>query len=670
MDSVTPILVISIILQGFAALFALSLIPVSKKAFAWIILSLAFLLMTLRRLVSYLTEHIHAEMGWLPDLHPEVIALIVSFLIFIGVLAVRQVFLTHNRAEQELRESQERYELVSRGANEGIWDWDIGTDYVYYSPRWYGLLGLQPGSGESNSKEWFQRIHIDDLERVTQEIDAHFSGRSDQFVCEYRMKHQDGSYRWVFTKGVVVKNGDGRVTRMAGSMTDITDRKNVEAQLIYDALHDVLTGMPNRTLFIDRIQQVMLRSSREPAYSYAVLFIDLDRFKLINETMGHLVGDLLLIEVSKRLSGCVRDVDTVARIGGDEFVVLLDPVNDVTVVVDFAEAIQRAIAKPFEIEGRSLVITASLGVVYGAERYREPSDILRDADTALHRAKTDGRNRFVVFRTDMYRTAVKKMEIESGLRMALEQNQLQLFYQPLFNLTDSTISSCEALIRWNHPEKGIISPEEFIPVAEETALIYPLGEWVVEEACRQLNKWAENLPADRVVPINVNVSGKQFFRGGFVEFVSKTLKHYGVPGRLLRLEITESSVIENIGKAIDELKRIRGLDVCVYLDDFGTGYSSLSYLHKLPVHGLKIDRSFVKKMAEDKDSLAIVKTIIRLSETLNMSVVAEGVERQDHSELLQVLGCNVGQGYYYSYPIRPEIVETLLGEKGKAFVRV
>ncbi|HEX9945578.1 MAG TPA: EAL domain-containing protein [Thermoanaerobaculia bacterium] len=556
------------------------------------------------------------------------------------------------RAEVALRESQERYALAVNGAKDGLWDWDLKANKIYFSPRWKTMLGYDEIEIGDDPSEWFSRVHPDDLAAVNLALSAHLAGRSPDFESEHRMQHWDGTYRWVLTRGLAVRNGGGEAHRMAGSQSDITARKAAEERLLHDAFHDPLTGLPNRALFMDRLGMAIAHAKRRLSYTYAVLFIDLDRFKNINDSLGHSVGDELLVAVARRLESCLRPGDTVARLGGDEFTILLDEVADVEHAVHVAQRMNREMTQPFRIQEHEIYVTMSLGITLGAGGdYDRPEDVLRDADTAMYGAKTSGKAREAIFDPDMHDRAVALLQLETDLRRAVERSEFEIHYQPIVSLTSGEIDAFEALLRWRHPRRGLLLPDSFVPVAEDTGLIVPIGWWVLREACQQFADWSA-LPGVRKAPaVTVNLSPKQFMQADLILRVAEILRGTGIEPESLRLEITESTLMGKAEEAIAKLQGLRELGIKVYIDDFGTGYSSLSYLHRLPVDALKIDRSFVSEMCHRQDRSEIVGTIVTLARTLRMDVAAEGIETAEQVSRLRGLACHFGQGYFFSAPV-------------------
>lgn len=440
---------------------------------------------------------------------------------------------------------------------------------------------------------------------------------------------------------------------------EVAERRQVEEQLLHNAFHDGLTGLANRALFMDHLKLAHGRAERHESYQFAVLFLDLDRFKAVNDSLGHLVGDGLLMEVARRLEASVRPGDTVSRLGGDEFTVLLDGMCDSGEARTVAERLQGELATPFNVGGYDVFTTVSIGIAMGATGYQRPEDILRDADTAMYRAKQLGKARYEMFDEAMHTRAMDRLELERDLRRAVERQELFLQYQPIVSLGTGTLRGFEALVRWQHPERGVISPLDFIPMAEETGIIIQIGRWVLEEACRQMSRWQNLSLRDEPLQISVNLSCKQFLQPDLLEQIQKILRETGLDPRGLKLEITETVVMENIEMATRTLEQLQALGVELSIDDFGTGYSSLSYLQRFPVNTLKIDRSFVSRITESDGTAEIVRTIMHLGQQLGMDVIAEGVETEQQSAQLKALGCEFGQGYYFSRPMDRSAAEAL-----------
>jgi diguanylate cyclase (GGDEF)-like protein len=444
---------------------------------------------------------------------------------------------------------------------------------------------------------------------------------------------------------------------------EIIERQRVQKQLIEDALHDALTGLPNRALLMERIEFAIQHAKRYPDYLYGLLFIDLDRFKAINDSLGHLMGDRLLITVANLLKECVRENDIVARLGGDEFVILLDGIQSLQDATRIGDRIQAKLSSPFNFDNQTVFTSASIGIVISSPEYQHSAHLLRDADIAMYRAKEKGKARYQVFDRVMYDETLKIVNLENNLRLALERQEFVLHYQPIISLADNELVGFEALIRWQHPEKGFISPVEFIPIAEDTGLILAIGEWLLHEACQQMCRWQEqfpSLPQINSLKMSVNVASQQLQEPEFIQKLDRVLEATGLDGRCLRLEITESVLIEPGGTIQDTLQQIRNRNIKLSIDDFGTGYSSLSYLSRFPIDNLKIDRSFVSRMTSDTENYEIVRTIITLAKTLGMDAISEGVENTQQLDRLKTLGCEFGQGYLFAKPLNPRAVESML----------
>jgi diguanylate cyclase (GGDEF)-like protein len=473
------------------------------------------------------------------------------------------------------------------------------------------------------------------------------------------MLHREGSFRWMLSRGVAVRDASGKVLRMAGSQTDITEGK----------VSDPLTGLPNRLLFIDRVGRLVKRTKRHKDQLFAVLFMDLDGFKMINDSMGHLIGDQLLIGVASRLEKCLRSTDTVsrigetftvARLGGDEFTVLLDHIKDPSDAKRAAERMMKALASPFILGGKEVFTSVSIGIALSNSSYEQAEDILRDADTAMYRAKSLGKARYEVFDADMRASVIARLQLETDLRHALEREEFRNFYQPIVDLASGEIVGFEALLRWQHPTRGLLGPEEFIPVAEETGLIRELGWWNLREACRQISEWRAALAAHSHLTISVNLSAKQFLQPNLVEDIRKFLRELALAPEALKLEITESTVMADPAAAVEMLQQIKSLGIRLAIDDFGTGYSSLSYLHRFPLDTLKIDRSFISGMGEEGEGMEIARTILPMANNLRLDVVAEGVETIQQVAMLKKLHCKYAQGFYFSRPLSAEGTAALL----------
>lgn len=569
--------------------------------------------------------------------------------------------LSHKRAQENLKESEERYALAARGANDGLWDWNLLTGAIYFSARWKAMLGFEEDEIVDRPEEWFDRVHEADRDRVKQELAAHQNGSAPHFESVHRLRHKDGTFRWMLSRGIATRDSAGKPVRMAGSQTDITEGK----------VSDPLTGLPNRLLLVDRLDRLM-KYARRHTPSFAVLFLDLDGFKMINDSMGHLIGDQLLLGVARRLENCLRESDTVARLapetftlarmGGDEFTLLLDQLKQPSDAERAAERIIKGLSEPFLLGGKEVFTSASIGIALGNSSYSHPEEILRDADTAMYRAKSLGKSRYEVFSANMRASVIARLELETDLRRALERHEFRNFYQPIIDLESGEIIGFEALLRWDHPTRGLLSPQEFIAVAEDTGLIRELGWWNLRQACSDASSWNAQPGRRHPLSISVNLSIKQFVQPNLVENIGNLLKELNLAPEALKLEITESTVMEDPATAIEMLRQMKALGIRLAIDDFGTGYSSLSYLHRFPLDTLKIDRSFISGPEGGANGMEIARTILPLAKNLCLDVVAEGVETAEQVEELKKLDCKYAQGFYFSKPVAREEAEALLAE--------
>ncbi|MBN1615127.1 MAG: EAL domain-containing protein [Deltaproteobacteria bacterium] len=562
------------------------------------------------------------------------------------------------KTEKALKESEERYALASLAANDGLWDWDLLTKEFHFSSRWKRLLGFGEDEIGNGVDEWFNRIHPLDVDQVKLEINSHIDGLSSHFENEHRMLHKDGDYRWMLSRGIAVRDQSGRIHRMAGSQTDISARKRAEEQLLHDAFYDALTGLPNRALFMDRLGNALKRTKRVQGYTCAVFFLDLDRFKVINDSLGHAVGDAVLVETARRLEKFIRQSDTAARLGGDEFVMLFENIRDVESARMLAERIRHAFTSPFYLGDAEVFSTASIGIALGSSDYSNAEDLLRDADITMYQAKALGRGRYELFDPSMRLQAVALLHLETDLRAALERGEFQIHYQPIVALKDNRITGMEALLRWQHPQRGCIFPLDFIPLAEETGLIVPIGEWVLRMACSQLRAWYDE--GIESLHMAVNISGVQLRSPGFADMVKTVIGETGIRPECLELELTETILMDHSKTTVDELLRLKSLGVHISIDDFGTGYSSLNYLQSFPVDTLKIDRSFIDKLVSNGEQEKIVGTILSLGKSLGLDVVAEGIETAEQLTKLKTIDCRKGQGFFFSKPMEEKAVRPLL----------
>lgn len=566
-------------------------------------------------------------------------------------------------AEAALQESEERYELAVRGANDGLWDWNLKTDDVYYSPRWKAMLGHEDNEVGHTANDWLKRIHPDDLLHFKADLASHLEGNTDHFESEYRMAHADGRYRWILSRGLAVRDSANHAHRMAGSQTDITARKLAEERLAHDALHDGLTGLPNRSLFLDRLEHAIKRTKRQAdkEHQFSVLFLDIDRFKLVNDSLGHRLGDELLIGIAERLQKSLRPGDTVARLGGDEFVILLEGVVDAADATHITDRLQKELSFPFRLNGHQVTVTASIGIVMSETGYERAEDLLRDADIAMYRAKTMGKARYEIFDTGMHAAVSTLLHLEADLRQAIEKQEFRVYFQPLVSLSSGRIVGTEALLRWQHPQRGLLPPGAFLTVLEETGMIVPVGEWILRAACAQNKAWQDGgCPHLRIA---VNFSARQFQIKNLPELVKEVLDETGMDPATLELEITESTAMKDVELTLQLLNDLHEIGVGISLDDFGSSYSTLGYLKRYPFQVLKADRSFIMDIPNDSNDMAITAAIIAMAHSLKLRVVAEGVETQEQLDFLRSQKCDEVQGFLFSRPVPANELTTLLQKK-------
>ena len=621
-----------------------------------------------------------------------------------------------------LRQSEKRYALALCGTTEGLWDWNLRTDRIDFSSRWKEMLGYEDEEIGDRPTEWFSRVHPLDVDALKLALADHCQGQTPHLECNYRLFHRNGSYRWMYSRGLVVRNRWGDVERIIGFQTDTTDRREAEMALQRTTFYDALTELPNRAGFMHQLQQAIEEAQAHSSLSFAVLWLDIDQFKLVNNSLGNTLGDRLLAASAQRLKSFLMPENIVARLGGDEFAVLLSQAQYAHDVTHMAERLQQLLSLPFNLDGREVFITVSIGIVLSSAHYTQTEPLLRDADTAMHRAKALGKAQYQVFDRTMRTRMLLKLQLENDLRRAIAQGeqyakimgletqidssqinssqidssqlpgyllsgyplpdcpsqetcpdrlaaspdllslhqQLQIYYQPIVCLTTGLVVGFEALVRWKHPEQGFLPPAQFIPVAEESGLIIPLSWWILRAACRQMKQWLTAFPEQGFLTLSVNLSSRQFSMLGLTEQIRQILRETELNPANLKLELTESMVMENAAHVVDVLYQIRALGIHLAIDDFGTGYSSLSYLPRFPINTLKIDRSFVSQMDTCIDSLEIVRTILVLAHNLGIDVTAEGVETLEQQEQLLEMQCEFGQGYFFSEPMDVQAITQLL----------
>lgn len=562
------------------------------------------------------------------------------------------------KAMDALRESENKLRTLIESMTEGLLQVDTNDRIQFVNKCFCEMVDYT--EEELIGTDWSRLLFDEERDLIKQISDSRGKGLNDTY--EIRLQKKSGEILWMIVGGAPIKNAEGATIGWIGTFTDITDRKRAEEQLLYDAFHDGLTGLANRALFMDHLQMTIARGRSRHSNHYAVLFLDLDRFKIINDSLGHAKGDELLKFIARRLESCIRTGDLVARLGGDEFVILLTELVEANEVILVAERILEELKTPFNLGGREIYITTSIGITLSESGHTRAEDMLRDADIAMYRAKAKGRAQYQVFNQEMHEDASKQLQIETEMRRALEKGEFCLYYQPIVQLESNRLVGVEALVRWNHPTRGTVSPMEFIPAAEENGLILPLGSWILSESCRQLREWQKRNPLASRLTVSINLSFKQFSQLDLVKEVSSIIEKTGVDPRCLKFEVTESHIMENSEIAVAIMNRLREIGAEISLDDFGTGYSSLSYLHRLPIDYLKIDRSFVTRMIESRENAEIVRTIIKLGQNLKMKVIAEGIETPEQLEQLQSLNCEFGQGYLFSKPLESEAAAAFIGQ--------
>jgi PAS domain S-box-containing protein len=587
-------------------------------------------------------------------------------------------YLQLQRIRRQLAERDQLFQLISENAADMIALVDRDGRRLYNSPAYQKVLGYSPEELRASSST--EQIHPDDRPRVLKAAEkARLSGQGER--VEYRIRHRDGSWRTLESTACAIRNARGQTDKLVIVNRDITERKRAEEMLVHNAFHDGLTNLPNRALFMDRLQHALTLSKRQSNYKFAVLLIDVDEFKIINDSLGHTAGDELLIQIGQRLKRSVRRADTVsrpreepgrptnddtlARLGGDEFTILLDDIRDPIEAVRVAERVQAELTTPFVVNKQEIVISASIGIASSASPHTQAEDLVRDADIAMYRAKRAGKARCEVSDPAMHASAVKRLSLETDLRKALDQGEFRVYYQPIVSLQTGKIAGFEALTRWQRPE-GIVSPFEFIAVAEEIGLIIPMNRQLVHEACQHLRSWQSEFPSSPPLTMSVNVSSREFAQPDLASEIRKALPQTGVDPGCLQLEIIETIAMGDAEKSGRVLAQLQALGVRLSIDDFGTGYSSLSRLRRIPVDTLKIDRAFISHMDSDPESREIVRIIIMLAHNLGLKVVAEGAETEEHVNLLKQLNCEMVQGYFFSRPADDQAMSQLLAGDHRA----
>jgi diguanylate cyclase (GGDEF)-like protein/PAS domain S-box-containing protein len=557
-----------------------------------------------------------------------------------------------------IRDREERLSLALSGSADVLWDWDLSANHLYLSPRWRELLGLSTAS-TGTPADWLERVHPEDAAPLRAALTAHFEGRTNSFEHEHRVRNAEGDWRWLLVRGTAHRDDKATAVRVAGLMSDITRHRTLVERMAHDARHDGLTGLPNRTLFLDLLRHSFGRTRRHEDYRFAVLFIDIDRFKMVNDAFGHEAGDHLLQQIGRRLESCLREGDTLARHGGDEFTMWLDDVRGSTDAVRVADRVHEVMREPFELgEGQRVQSSASIGVAVGSSQYQKAEDVLRDADVAMYRAKALGKARTAVFQRDVPEGAPAHLQLESDLRSALVRNELLVHYMPIVDVMTGKVRAVEALARWQHPRLGLVPPSKFIGLAQETGLIASIDQWVLQTASRQLHDWRRDIATANRLSISVNFSRNLLEQADVGAQIDRVLRESQLAPGDLNMDINESVLAPDNG--IDALADLHQRGHKLHMDDFGTGQGWLRHLHKIEVDSIKIDRSFLAGGA-DRDRQVLTR-IVQIARDLGKTVIAEGVETKEQARLVREVGCSFAQGFFFSPPLDPAKTRTLLEE--------
>ena len=590
------------------------------------------------------------------DLVPEISNLVQGYNQFLDLLKVKE------KQEEALKVSEERYDLAMKGSNDGVWDWDLLKDNCYYSPRWRIILGYTEESIRNSPAEWFSRVHADDLDGLQADIQAHLEGKTSHFENEHRVLHANGSYIWVLTRGLALFDDQKKAYRFAGSISDSTKRKDFESMLLHDAMHDPLTQSPNREYFLEIVGNALGRTQRREDYHAAIVYLDLDRFKLINDGIGYAAGDELLIEISIRLKQALRLMDTVARIGGDEFGILLEEINGLQDAIQITRRLHKILTQPIILENQEITPNASFGIVMLTRGYLNAEEVLQDADTALNQAKANGRGRFEIFDKEMHFYTLSKLKIESELNQAIKRKEIKVYFQPVIEAKSGDIDFVEALMRWHHPTKGLIATDELIPIAEETGLITAIDSIVLRTACAEAKKWLDSGFSN--LRVSVNISPKLLLNPDMTNIIRTILADTELPYPNLILEITESAGVYTSGTAIQNLFELTSIGIRVFLDDYGSVASSLEQLKRLPLHAIKISQAFIKDLPVNTDDAAIITAIISMAHILDLKVIGVGIDNLQQMKYLVQKKCDYLQGYLFAHPTDPANFLKMLFEKG------
>ncbi len=557
-----------------------------------------------------------------------------------------EIALYRHRIEKQLSESEERYSLATQGANDGVWNWNVQTKEINFSPRWRSMLGYDPSQIGNSVMDWFGKVHPADREQVEKKISQHLAGASSFFECEYRILDASGAYRWMLCRGLARRDASGKAYRIAGSQTDITDRK----------VYNPLTGLPNRILFMDRLEHA-LKSAKQEIKVFAVAVVEVGNMRGIAANHGWILADHVFGHIARKIQGCVGAQDTVAHFGEKDFVLLLEEVNDGKQAAIAAARLQRELEEPIQIEGKTINITPFIGITLRTKEYAYPDELIRDAYTAMQRAKDNGKAQVEIFDKRVRSSTVARLKLEADLRRALENRNFRIHYQPIVNLETGKVAGLEALVRWQR-HTGLIFPKDFLSVIESMDMLIALERWILLDACTQMAQWETRFMG--ALTLHVNLCPRHYADPNLIKEVQEALRRSGMSPNRLRLEITEGALIDNPEAVSQTLFQLRAMKVQLHMDDFGTGYSSLSHLNRFPIDSIKVDRSYVGSLGLNDETWRLVQAIVALGKNMHMDLIAEGIENITQLRMLQSLKCEYGQGYYFAKPMEAEAIEKIV----------